>query len=49
VAVAQPGGDGSHRFRNDVREVVVHARVDGDALLITSWHAGRGLQVRRRG
>lgn len=39
--------DGSHRFRIAPTEVV-HTRVDGDALLITSWHAGRGVQVRRR-
>ena len=43
-----PSGDASHAFRIEVTEVV-HTRVDGDALLITSWHPGRGLQVRRRG
>ncbi len=40
--------EGSHRFRIDLAEVV-HTRVDGDALRITSWHAGRGLQERRAG
>jgi len=44
---AVPGeDDGSHRFRLDLSEVV-HTRVapDGDALLITSWHAGRGVRA----
>ena len=40
-------GPPSHRFRIDLLEVV-HTKVDGDALLITSWHAGRGVQSRRR-
>jgi hypothetical protein len=43
AAPAQP----SHRFRIDLLEVV-HTKVDGDALLITSWHAGRGVTSRRR-
>ena len=50
VAVEVPPADpkdASHRFRIDLLEVV-HTRVDGDALLITSWHAGRGVQSRRR-
>ena len=47
VAVEVPHDDASHRFRIDLLEVV-HTRVDGDALLITSWHAGRGVQSRRR-
>ena len=47
TAVEVPSGDGSHRFRIDLAEVV-HTRVDGDALLITSWHAGRGVLERRR-
>ena len=40
---------GSHRFGLLVTEVV-HTRVapGGDALLITSWHPGRGLHERRR-
>ena len=38
----------AHAFRVDVAEVV-HTRVDGDALRITSWHPGRGVEVRRRG
>ena len=47
VAVEVPHDDASHRFRIDLLEVV-HTAVDGDALRITSWHAGRGLQSRRR-
>ncbi len=48
-AVEVPSEDSSHRFRIDLHEVV-HTRVDGDALLITSWHPGRGAQsVRRAG
>ena len=47
VAVEVPHDDPSHRFRIDLLEVV-HTKVDGDALLITSWHAGRGVQSRRR-
>ena len=47
VAVEVPHDDASHRFRIDLTEVV-HTRVDGYALLITSWHAGRGVQSRRR-
>ena len=47
VAVEVPHDDASHRFRIDLLEVV-HTRVDGDALLITSWHVGRGVQSRRR-
>lgn len=54
VAVEVPPDDPkdtSHRFRIDLSEVV-HTRVDekGQALLITSWHPGRGLeQVLRKG
>lgn len=40
--------EGSHRFRIDLHEVV-HTRVDGDALLVTTWHAGRGVEQVRRG
>jgi hypothetical protein len=50
VAVEVPPDDpedASHRFRIDLLEVV-HTKVDGNALLITSWHAGRGVQSRRR-
>ena len=42
-----PSDDASHAFRIDLTEVV-HTAVDGDALRITSWHLGRGVQVRRR-
>ena len=40
---------GSHAFRIDLLEVV-HTRVSaaGDRLVITSWHAGRGVQERVR-
>ena len=47
VAVEVPTEDGSHRFRIDLHEVV-HTKVDGDALLITSWHVGRGVEQQRR-
>ncbi len=39
--------EGAHRFRIDVTEVV-HTKVDGDALLLTCWHAGRGVERLRR-
>jgi hypothetical protein len=41
--------DTAHHFRIDLLEVV-HTKVDGDgaALRITAWHAGRGVQSRRR-
>ena len=44
-----PGQDASHRFRLDLREVV-HTRVapTADGLLITAWHAGRGVSQRVR-
>ena len=40
---------GAHRFRLALTEVV-HTRVapDGGALLITSWHPGRGVEETRR-
>ena len=43
------GQEGSHRFRIDLHEVV-HTKVapSGDALVIRSWHAGRGVQERVR-
>lgn len=47
VAVELPVDEPGHHFRIDLVEVV-HTRVDGDALLITSWHPGRGVEVRRR-
>ncbi|MDQ4085137.1 MAG: pyridoxamine 5'-phosphate oxidase family protein [Actinomycetota bacterium] len=37
----------SHRFRIDIAEVVL-TRVSGDALLVESWHPGRGLEERVR-
>ena len=47
-AAELPTADGSHTFRIDLAEVV-HTKVDGDALLITAWHRGRGVQQHRRG
>lgn len=48
VEVSGPGSD-AHRFHVDVREVVLtKVAADGEALEITSWHEGRGVQVRRR-
>ena len=50
VAVEVPPDDPddtSHRFLVDLTEVV-HTKVDGDGLLITSWHPGRAIEVRRR-
>ena len=46
-AVELPSGDGSHRFRIDLNEVV-HTAVQGNGLLIRSWHPGRGVQEQRR-
>jgi hypothetical protein len=48
TAVELPSGNASHAFRIDLDEVV-HTMVDGNALLISSWHRGRGVQQRRRG
>ena len=48
VAVEVPTEDASHRFRIDLLEVV-HTRVARDALLVTSWHRGRGVRERRAG
>lgn len=48
VEVSGAGGDdGSHRFRIDVTEVVV-TTVEGDSLVIRSWHPGRGVERRDR-
>ncbi|HWG94931.1 MAG TPA: pyridoxamine 5'-phosphate oxidase family protein [Mycobacteriales bacterium] len=47
-AVAEIADDGSHRFRLRLSEVV-HTAVEGDELVITSWHPGRGVEVVRRG
>ena len=48
VEVTDPApADGSHRFRIDVTEVVL-TTVDGDHLVIQSWHPGRGVEVRER-
>jgi hypothetical protein len=40
-------GDDAHRFRIDIDEVV-YTRVDGDELVVTSWHPGRGVEEHRR-
>lgn len=47
TAVELPGDGGSHAFRIELTEVV-HTKVAGGGLLITSWHLGRGVQERRR-
>ena len=47
-AVEVGSGAGAHEFHLDLAEVV-HTKVDGNRLVITSWHAGRGVQQRRRG
>lgn len=40
---------GSHAFRLDITEVVLtRIAPGGQALDITSWHQGRGVEVRRR-
>lgn len=45
--IDQETGDGSHRFRVDLAEVV-WTRVDSDQLVIDMWHEGKGVrQVRR--
>jgi len=43
----EAGDQGAHTFRIEMTEVV-HTRVDGDALIVASWHPGRGVQVTRR-
>ena len=50
VAVeVEPGGEGAHRFRIDLTEVVHTALGEPrDHLLIRSWHPGRGMTERRR-
>ncbi len=47
--VETDGPDDAHVWRLDLTEVVL-TRIDptGQALEITSWHEGRGVQVRRR-
>jgi hypothetical protein len=47
VEVGEPGAGEPHRFRLDVTEVVL-TRVAGNRLEITSWHPGRGVEVRHR-
>ena len=48
VEVSEPdAGDGSHRFRIDVTEVVL-TTVGGNHLVIRSWHPGRGVERRER-
>ena len=48
VEVSEPDGDdGAHRFRIDVTEVVL-TTVEGDSLVIRSWHPGRGVERRER-
>jgi hypothetical protein len=48
VEVSDPeAADQPHRFRLDIDEVVL-TTVDGEHLVIQSWHPGRGLEMRRR-
>lgn len=47
-AQEQPADQGSgHRFRIQLTEVVL-TTLEGDQLLVTSWHPGRGVQQTRR-
>jgi hypothetical protein len=39
--------EGAHRFRVRLTEVVL-TTVEGDSLVVTSWHPGRGVEVARR-
>lgn len=49
VAVVIESPDDSHRFAIDVREVVLtRLNEAGDALVIESWHDGRGYARRER-
>jgi hypothetical protein len=50
VEVAETArGDGSHRFRLDLTEVVLtHVETGPDVLVVESWHPGRGYEVVRR-
>jgi len=47
LAVEQEPREDGHRFRIDLTEVVL-TRVEGDELVVTSWHPARGVQERRR-
>ncbi|HEX2118334.1 MAG TPA: pyridoxamine 5'-phosphate oxidase family protein [Acidimicrobiales bacterium] len=48
VEVSEPDADdGAHRFRIDITEVVL-TTVEGDSLVIRSWHPGRGVERRER-
>jgi hypothetical protein len=48
VETSDPAGtDSPHRFRVDVGEVVL-TRVEGDTLVVESWHPSRGREVHRR-
>ena len=48
VEVSDPARtDEAHRFRVDVDEVVL-TTVEGDHLVLLSWHPGRGLERRER-
>ena len=47
VAHELPSPGASHVFELLLTEVV-HTVVDGDQLVVTSWHPGRGVEVRRR-
>jgi hypothetical protein len=45
--VGQADAGGPHRFRLDLTEIVF-THVEGDELVVESWHPGRGLEQRRR-
>jgi hypothetical protein len=48
-AIELPTDDDSHRFRIDVREVVLtHLNDAGDRLVVESWHPGRGVEIVER-
>lgn len=47
AALVEGSAEEGGRLRVALTEVV-HTRVDGDALVVTSWHPGRGVEERRR-
>ena len=47
IAVEVESDDSSHTFHIDLREAVL-TRVSGDALAITAWHEGRGIEETAR-
>jgi pyridoxamine 5'-phosphate oxidase-like protein len=47
AAGGEDGSDGARAFRLELDEVVF-TKVEGDQLVVTSWHPGRGVEVHRR-